>query len=53
MNPIAQLLDSGNFVVREDNDANPENYLYQSFDYPGDTNLPRIKLGRSFVIGLD
>ncbi|XP_050217230.1 G-type lectin S-receptor-like serine/threonine-protein kinase At4g27290 [Mercurialis annua] len=52
-NPVAQLLDSGNFVVRENNDENPENYLYQSFDYPGDTNLPGMKLGRSFRTGLD
>ncbi|XP_048234994.1 G-type lectin S-receptor-like serine/threonine-protein kinase At4g27290 isoform X2 [Ricinus communis] len=52
-NPIAQLLESGNFVVKEDNDASPDNYLYQSFDYPGDTNLPGMKLGRNFVTSLD
>ncbi|KAF2310118.1 hypothetical protein GH714_006598 [Hevea brasiliensis] len=52
-NPIAQLLDSGNFVVKDENDANPENYLWHSFDYPGDTNLPGMKLGRNLVTGLD
>ncbi|KAM3343171.1 G-type lectin S-receptor-like serine/threonine-protein kinase isoform X1 [Capsicum galapagoense] len=40
-NPVAQLLDSGNLVVR---DA-IENYLWQSFDYPSDTFLPGMKLG--------
>ncbi|XP_043810805.1 G-type lectin S-receptor-like serine/threonine-protein kinase At4g27290 isoform X2 [Manihot esculenta] len=52
-NPIAQLLDSGNFVVKDGNDVNPKNYLWQSFDYPGDTNLPGMKLGRNLVTGLD
>ncbi|GLT56880.1 hypothetical protein SLA2020_298940 [Shorea laevis] len=35
--PVAQLLDSGNLVVK---DGKPENYLWQSFDYPSDTLLP-------------
>ncbi|CAN4123501.1 unnamed protein product [Withania somnifera] len=39
--PVAQLLDSGNLVIR---DAT-ENYLWQSFDYPSDTALPGMKLG--------
>ncbi|KDP30509.1 hypothetical protein JCGZ_16689 [Jatropha curcas] len=52
-NPIAQLLDSGNFVVKNGNEPNPENYLWQSFDFPGDTNLPGMKLGRNLVTGLD
>ncbi|XP_059279502.1 G-type lectin S-receptor-like serine/threonine-protein kinase At4g27290 [Lycium ferocissimum] len=46
-NPIAQLLDSGNLVVR---DAT-ENYLWQSFDYPGDTALPGVKIGIDFKTG--
>ncbi|KAK6132850.1 hypothetical protein DH2020_033413 [Rehmannia glutinosa] len=33
-NPVAQLLDNGNIVVRGANDENPENFLWQSFDYP-------------------
>ncbi|KAK8648514.1 hypothetical protein V6N13_129264 [Hibiscus sabdariffa] len=32
-NPVLQLLDSGNLVVRDVTDTNPENYLWQSFDY--------------------
>ena len=46
--PIAQLLDSGNLVVRDDS---IEDYLWQSFDYPTDTALPRMKLGIDLKIG--
>ncbi|KAI3495255.1 hypothetical protein L1887_37503 [Cichorium endivia] len=42
---VAQLLDNGNFVLRPRNDENPENYIWQSFDYPTDTLLPEMKLG--------
>ncbi|KAL7594153.1 hypothetical protein Lser_V15G32164 [Lactuca serriola] len=44
-NTVAQLLDNGNFVLRPENDENPENYIWQSFDYPTDTLLPEMKLG--------
>uniref|UniRef100_A0A2N9GRA8 Bulb-type lectin domain-containing protein n=1 Tax=Fagus sylvatica TaxID=28930 RepID=A0A2N9GRA8_FAGSY len=44
-NPIVQLLDSGNLVVRDEKEQNPKNYLWQSFDYPCDTLLPGMKLG--------
>ncbi|XP_012459183.1 G-type lectin S-receptor-like serine/threonine-protein kinase At4g27290 isoform X1 [Gossypium raimondii] len=50
---IAQLLDSGNFVVKDRNDGDPTNLLWQSFDYPCDTFLPGMKLGRNFVTGFD
>ncbi|XP_059661595.1 G-type lectin S-receptor-like serine/threonine-protein kinase At4g27290 [Cornus florida] len=50
VNPVAQLLDSGNLVVR---DANDENFLWQSFDYPCDTLLPGMKLGKNLVTGID
>ncbi|KAG4213671.1 hypothetical protein ERO13_A01G070800v2 [Gossypium hirsutum] len=50
---IAQLLDSGNFVVKDRNDSDPTNFLWQSFDYPCDTFLPGMKLGRNFVTGFD
>ncbi|KAK9937523.1 hypothetical protein M0R45_014305 [Rubus argutus] len=33
-NPVVQLLDSGNFVVTDGSDTNPEIFLWQSFDYP-------------------
>ncbi|KAK1407061.1 hypothetical protein QVD17_38672 [Tagetes erecta] len=48
-NPIAQLLDSGNLVVRDKNDN--RNFLWQSFDYLGDTMLPGMKLGKDLVTG--
>ncbi|KAG5546340.1 hypothetical protein RHGRI_018500 [Rhododendron griersonianum] len=52
-NPVAQLLESGNFVLRNANDDNPENFLWQSFDYPVDTLLPGMKLGKNLLVGLD
>ncbi|WMV27265.1 hypothetical protein MTR67_020650 [Solanum verrucosum] len=50
-NPVAQLLNSGNLVVRDANDTEPENFLWQSFDYPTDTLLPGMKMGKNFVTG--
>ncbi|KAK9080640.1 hypothetical protein SSX86_000398 [Deinandra increscens subsp. villosa] len=47
--PVAQLLDSGNLVVRDKNDN--LNFLWQSFDYPGDTLLPGMKMGKDLVTG--
>ncbi|KAK9064213.1 hypothetical protein SSX86_015593 [Deinandra increscens subsp. villosa] len=44
-NTVAQLLDSGNFVLRRENDENPENYVWESFKNPTDTLLPGMKLG--------
>ncbi|KAI7737785.1 hypothetical protein M8C21_011960 [Ambrosia artemisiifolia] len=52
-NLVAQLLDTGNLVVRHKNDVEPENYLWQSFDYPGDTFLPSMKFGIDFGKGLN
>ncbi|CAN1775111.1 G-type lectin S-receptor-like serine/threonine-protein kinase At4g27290 [Linum perenne] len=43
--PVVKLLDSGNLVVKDGTDDNPENYLWQSFDYPCDTLLPGMKTG--------
>ncbi|RVW68688.1 G-type lectin S-receptor-like serine/threonine-protein kinase [Vitis vinifera] len=53
LDPNAQLLESGNLVMRNGNDSDPENFLWQSFDYLGDTLLPGMKLGRNRVTGLD
>ncbi|XP_055823785.1 G-type lectin S-receptor-like serine/threonine-protein kinase At4g27290 [Solanum dulcamara] len=50
-NPIAQLLDSGNLVVKEADDDNLGNLIWQSFDHPTDTLLAGMKLGRNFVTG--
>ncbi|KAI9070823.1 hypothetical protein K1719_047215 [Acacia pycnantha] len=30
----------GNLILRDEKDQNPQNYLWQSFDYPSDTYLP-------------
>ncbi|CAL5390613.1 unnamed protein product [Camellia sinensis] len=51
--PIGQLLESGNLVVRDANDDNPEHFLWQSFDHPCDTLIPGMKLGKNFVSGLE
>ncbi|XP_057955700.1 G-type lectin S-receptor-like serine/threonine-protein kinase At4g27290 [Malania oleifera] len=51
--PVAQLMDSGNLVVRNRNESNPEDYLWQSFDYPCHVILPDMKLGRNIITGHD
>lgn len=48
--PIAQLLDNGNLVLRE---YGSENYLWESFNYPSDTLLPGMKLGWDSETGLN
>uniref|UniRef100_A0A7C9E4R3 non-specific serine/threonine protein kinase n=1 Tax=Opuntia streptacantha TaxID=393608 RepID=A0A7C9E4R3_OPUST len=53
VNPVVQLLDSGNLVIREARDQNPEHYLWQSFDHPTDTLLPGQKLGVNLKTGLN
>ncbi|KAK4796111.1 hypothetical protein SAY86_028437 [Trapa natans] len=52
-NAVAQLLDSGNLVLRPENDTDPMSYIWQSFDYPGDTLLPGMKYGIDLVTGLN
>ncbi|KAL5737857.1 hypothetical protein ACOSP7_030618 [Xanthoceras sorbifolium] len=52
-NPVAVLFNSGNLIVKDGNDNNPDNFLWQSFDYPGDTLLPGMKLGKNLVTGLE
>ncbi|XP_028800244.1 G-type lectin S-receptor-like serine/threonine-protein kinase At4g27290 [Neltuma alba] len=51
--PIVQLLGSGNLVLRDEEDQNPQNYLWQSFDYPSDTLLPGMKFGWDLRTGLN
>ncbi|VVA35441.1 Hypothetical predicted protein [Prunus dulcis] len=43
-NPILQLLDSGNLVLREAKDGNSENYLWQSFDSHSDKLFQGMKI---------
>ncbi|XP_031276456.1 G-type lectin S-receptor-like serine/threonine-protein kinase At4g27290 [Pistacia vera] len=53
-NPVAELLESGNLVVKDaKKDDNEDNFLWQSFDYPGDNLLPGMKLGVNLVTGLN
>ncbi|TKY71598.1 Receptor serine/threonine-protein kinase SD1-8 [Spatholobus suberectus] len=50
-NPVLQLLDTGNLVVREANVT--DQYLWQSFDYPTDTLLPGMKMGWNLDTGVE
>ncbi|KAL3652500.1 hypothetical protein CASFOL_002181 [Castilleja foliolosa] len=52
-NPVLQLLDTGNLVVREANDDRQKNYIWQSFDYPSDTLLPGMSIGYNPVTGIE
>ncbi|KAK7324626.1 hypothetical protein VNO77_28342 [Canavalia gladiata] len=53
-NPVLQLLDSGNLVLKEQyHDEDPKQYLWQSFDYPCDTQLPGMKIGKDLRTGFD
>ncbi|CAL9246835.1 unnamed protein product, partial [Arabidopsis halleri] len=47
---VAELLDNGNFVVK---DSNNDEVLWQTFDYPTDTLLPEMKLGRDKKTGIN
>ncbi|KAK4576411.1 hypothetical protein RGQ29_027107 [Quercus rubra] len=48
-NPVLQLSDSGNLVLRDGNSAIS---LWESFDYPSDTFLPGMKLGWDLTKGI-
>ncbi|KAG6521985.1 hypothetical protein ZIOFF_019119 [Zingiber officinale] len=51
-NPVARLLDNGNFVVGEE--AEPNGYVaWQSYDHPTDTILPGMRFGRNMTSGLN
>ncbi|GAU40203.1 hypothetical protein TSUD_397300 [Trifolium subterraneum] len=51
-NPMAQLLDSGNLVVKNGQQTT-DDFLWQSFDYPSDTLMPGMKLGWNLETGLE
>ncbi|CAH1438460.1 unnamed protein product [Lactuca virosa] len=51
INPVAQLLNPGNLVVRDQ--SGQGSFIWQSFDHPGDMFLPGIKLGKDLISGLD
>ncbi|KAI7981984.1 G-type lectin S-receptor-like serine/threonine-protein kinase, partial [Camellia lanceoleosa] len=50
--PVARLMETGNLVVQDANDKSGH-FLWQSFDYPCDTLLPGMNLGKNFVTGLE
>ncbi|CAJ1978625.1 unnamed protein product [Sphenostylis stenocarpa] len=52
-NPIVHILDSGNLVIKNGEGTKKENFLWQSFDYPGDTIMPGMKLGWNLETGVD
>ncbi|KAL3620653.1 hypothetical protein CASFOL_035565 [Castilleja foliolosa] len=51
-NPMAQLLDTGNVVVRDANDTG-NNFVWESFDYPTDTFLPGMGIGFDYTTGVE
>lgn len=50
-NPVAQLLDSGNLVLRGDDQK--LDFVWQSFDYPTDTLVAGMKLGWDLRTGIN
>ncbi|KAF8009582.1 hypothetical protein BT93_J0557 [Corymbia citriodora subsp. variegata] len=52
-NPVAQLLDSGNLVLREHSSSDSAYYSWQSFDYPSDTVLVGMTVGWNFRTRLE
>ncbi|KAK2990171.1 hypothetical protein RJ640_014623 [Escallonia rubra] len=53
LNSVAQLLDTGNLVLKDSSNMNPDSYIWQSFDFPTDTLLPGMKLGWNLTSGLN
>ncbi|XP_063941863.1 G-type lectin S-receptor-like serine/threonine-protein kinase At4g27290 [Daucus carota subsp. sativus] len=50
--PVAELLDNGNFVVRNENDTRLKNIVWQSFDHPADNLLSGMRVGWDLQKGL-
>ncbi|XP_071706984.1 G-type lectin S-receptor-like serine/threonine-protein kinase At4g27290 [Rutidosis leptorrhynchoides] len=51
VNIVAKLLDSGNFIVKDNSSSSDEDFIWQSFDYPGDTLLAGMKYGKDLITG--
>ncbi|KAF8023942.1 hypothetical protein BT93_F1215 [Corymbia citriodora subsp. variegata] len=52
-NQVAQLLDSGNLVLRENSSLSSDEYSWQSFGYPSDTLLASMNMGWNLATGLE
>nr|GEZ66333.1 G-type lectin S-receptor-like serine/threonine-protein kinase At4g27290 [Tanacetum cinerariifolium] len=46
--PFMQLLNSGNFVVRDCDNSSCGEYIWESFNHPGDTLLPGMDLSLDY-----
>nr|CAD1832144.1 unnamed protein product [Ananas comosus var. bracteatus] len=56
INPTVQLLDSGNLVLKAQsttNDPSNNTFIWQSFDYPSNTMLPGMKVGKNLKAGFE
>ena len=51
--PVAQLLDSGNLVLIDNATSTSESYLWKSYDYPINTWLPGMIIGKDKSNGLN
>ncbi|KVI04950.1 Apple-like protein [Cynara cardunculus var. scolymus] len=51
VNPVAQLLDTGNLVIKNGNFVSNGIFIWQSFDYPGDTLISGMKMGKNLITG--
>lgn len=52
-NPVCQLLETGNLIVRDGQDGTLEDPIWQSFDFPTDTFVPGMKFGKDLVTGVE
>ncbi|CAA7409039.1 unnamed protein product [Spirodela intermedia] len=50
---VAELLETGNLVLKAEAEKDEEKFFWQSFDYPTDTLLPGMKLGWNLKTRLD
>ncbi|TYG71855.1 hypothetical protein ES288_D05G432600v1 [Gossypium darwinii] len=51
--PVLQLFDSGNLVVKEKNEDDSKNFFWESFDFPSDNLLPGMKIGINLITGFE
>ncbi|KAI3962709.1 hypothetical protein MKW92_012923 [Papaver armeniacum] len=52
-NPVVQLLQSGNLVLKDGSLNDASSYIWQSFDHPTNTGLPGMKFGWDLKLGLN